>query len=291
MHILLVMNPKAGAAATARVGLPRLAELLDGHTLEVARPPTAADAEAAARRAIAAGCTRVLVGGGDGTVNGILPALLHTEAALGILPVGTVNVLARELHVPLELEPALQTAITGTPKQVDVGQANGKPFVLMAGLGFDARVVADVTPRDKEIFGPLAYITAGIGALANHRSSRFTLAMDDFTVQVPAWLMIVGNAASYAYELTLSPEARMDDGLLDVCLFAEQTALDRLTQLAATAVGLHTRHPNVILFRTRALRITADPPVAVQLDGDPAGQSPVEIGVLPGALKVMTPGA
>jgi diacylglycerol kinase (ATP) len=290
MRILLVLNPKAGAAGNARVALPQLAALLDGHLMEVARPQSADAAEAVVRRAVADGCTRVLVGGGDGTVNSVLPALLGTDAALGILPVGTVNVLARELRIPLELEPALQTAIAGTPRQIDVAEANGKPFVLMAGLGFDARVVADVDPRDKEIFGPLAYITAGIGALANHKSSRFTIEMADLCVQVPAWLMIVANAGYYAYELTLTPETRIDDGLLDVCLFAEQSALDRLTQLAATAVGLHPRHPNITIFRTDALRVTADPPVAVQLDGDPAGASPVDIRVLPGALTVMTPG-
>lgn len=289
MRILLLLNPKAGGTTAARVTLPRLAALLGGHTLEVALPTDAAQAEAAARQAVADGVDRILVGGGDGTINSILPAVQNTPVVLGILPIGTVNVLARELHIPLDLDAALQVALQGAPRRLDLGLANGHPFVLMAGLGFDARVVAEVAPRDKEMFGPLAYITAGLGALANHKCSRFDITIDDMTVQVPAWLMIVGNASYYAYALTLSPEARMDDGLLDVCLFGEQSALDRLTQLLATAVGLHARHPNVTLFRARALRVAAQPPVAIQLDGDSAGASPVEIGVLPGALTVMTP--
>ncbi|OPZ85879.1 MAG: Diacylglycerol kinase [bacterium ADurb.Bin429] len=289
MHILLILNPKAGNMATARVALVELAAILSGHTLEVALPTSATAAEAVAREAVAARFDRILVGGGDGTVNSVLPALVGSETALGILPVGTVNVLAREFRIPLTVEGALKVALHGAPRRVDLGQANGKPFALMAGLGFDARVVADVVPELKKLIGPFAYVTAGLQALAVYKSSQFRISMDDVTVTVPAWLMIVGNAAYYTYELALSPDARMDDGLLDVCIFGEQTALDRVTQLMATAVGLHTQHPNVTLFRTRSLSISADPPVHLQLDGDHAGSSPVEITLLPKALTVMTP--
>ncbi len=289
MRILLILNPKAGNIPAARVALVELAAMLSGHALEMALPASAAEAEAAARAAVAAGFARVLVGGGDGTVNSVLPALAGSDTALGILPVGTVNVLAREFRIPLTLESALKVALQGTPRRVDLGQANGKPFALMAGLGFDARVVADVMPELKTLIGPFAYVTAGLQALAVHKSSQFRLTMDALTVTVPAWLMIVGNAAYYTYELSLSPDARMDDGLLDVCIFGEQTALDRVTQLMATAVGLHAQHPNVTLFRASTLRIAAQPDVHVQLDGDPAGSTPLDISVLPKALTVMTP--
>ncbi len=290
MRILLILNPNAGSTATSRVAIQDLAAALVGHTLEVALPENGAQAEDAARSAVGQGYERILVGGGDGTVNSVLPALAGSETALGILPVGTVNVLAREFRIPLELDGALKVALHGTPRRVDLGQANGHPFALMAGLGYDARVVADVVPELKKLIGPFAYVTAGLQALAVHKSSQFHIEMDDLSVQVPAWLMIVGNAAYYTYELSLSPDARMDDGMLDVCIFAEQTALDRLTQLFAAAVGLHAQHPNVTIFRTSSLRITAEPRVQLQLDGDPAGTTPVEISVLPGALTVMTPG-
>jgi YegS/Rv2252/BmrU family lipid kinase len=289
MRILLVMNTTAGGAAETRVSITDVARMLAGHTLEVARADSPAATETAVRAAVAAGVDRVLVGGGDGTIHAVLPALVGSATALGILPVGTVNVLARELQIPLDLESALRIALDGTPRRIDLGCADGRPFALMAGLGFDARVVADTVPRLKELFGAVAYVTTGLQALAVYRSSQFHVTMDDLDATFPAWLMIVGNATFYAYELSLSPDARIDDGLLDVCIFAETSALDRLTQLFATFVGLHPLHPNVSIFRTHRLHVTAEPPVCVQLDGDVAGTSPVEIGILPGALTVMTP--
>jgi diacylglycerol kinase family enzyme len=102
-------------------------------------------------------------------------------------------------------------------------------------------------------------------------------------------VIVVGNASYYAYEVPMNPDARMDDGMLDLCIFAEEHALDRLSQIGAVFTGQHLKHARVSRLRAKHVHIEADPPIHLQLDGDPAGASPVEISVLPSALHIVTP--
>ena len=204
------------------------------------------------------GFERVIVFGGDGTVDSVLPALAGSTTALGILPAGTANVLAREFHLPKGTKEALEIALYGNPRKIDLGMANGKYFALMAGLGFDAQVVSMVVPELKKILGPLAYVTSGLQSLSSYPKHQFQITMDDYSTTFCAWLIIVGNATTYGYDLAISPDSRIDDGLLDICIFGENNVFDRVTQLLATTVGLHSKHPNVTIFRTKSLHINSD---------------------------------
>lgn len=289
MRIVLITNPIAGGSSRTRIDLLEWAELLRGHRLEIVAPATPEETQAVVRQAVAEGVDRVLAAGGDGTVNVVTAGLAGTDVPLGILPMGTVNVLAREFGIPLDATEALQIALTGQPRRVDLGMANGQPFTLMAGMGFDAKVVHEVIPSLKELFGPLAYVTAGLQALVHYKPSQFHLCVDGIDLSLPAWLVIVGNAGSYTYQFAMAPDARMDDGMLDICLFAERTALDRITQIGAAMIGQHVHHPNVSYLRARRLRVEADPPVPLQLDGDAAGTSPVDISIRPAALSIIVP--
>lgn len=291
MRALFILNPAAGGGRFARqITELELSARMHGHAIDVVTPTSADETICAARAGLTGGYDRILVGGGDGTVNGVATVLAGTKMPLGILPLGTVNVLARALGIPLDPQQALLVALGHTERRIDVGTANGQPFLLMGGLGFDGQVIAEVTLRQKELFGPLAYIAAGLQVLTRHKPSDFHIeAPGRAAVDVPAWLVIVANAGLYAYDLSITPEAQMDDGLLDICLFAERNVLDRLTELGAVLTGLHSLHPNVTLFRASRLHITASPNVPLQLDGDPAGISPVTFAVQPGALRVATP--
>jgi YegS/Rv2252/BmrU family lipid kinase len=283
------MNMSAGSSSRHRADLLQETAQRLGHTLDLALPQTPDETTAAVRHAVASGYERVLCAGGDGTLNLVASALLDTDCPLAIIPTGTANLLARELNIPLDPEQALRVAFAGPVRYLDVGMANGQPFLLMAGLGFDAQVVSEIVPHFKDYFGPLAYITAGLQVLARYKPSQFHLEVGGNQLVLPAWLVVVGNASHYGYELSLSPTARMDDGLLDVCIFAEHSAFDRLSQIGAVFAGLHEKHPNVRSFQTSHLTITAEPRVQLQLDGDLVGQSPVEIGMRASALPVVVP--
>jgi YegS/Rv2252/BmrU family lipid kinase len=289
MRILLIINPKAGASSRNQVDLLGWTARFAGHTLTVEAPQNAEDAVEVALRGAAEGYDRILAAGGDGTINRVVSALAETEVPLGIIPLGTVNVLARELGIPLDPVKALQVALGDRTRRLDLGTANGQYFTLMAGMGFDAKVVAEIVPRLKELFGSLAYVTAGLQTLARYKPSQFYLTFNDRTIRVPAWLLVVGNASYYTYQLSIASGARMDDGLLDIIVFGEQNALDRLSQIGAVFIGQHARHPNIRFFQAPALSVSAEPSVRLQLDGDTVGSSPVEIGVRHQALCVMVP--
>ncbi|MHB9023868.1 MAG: diacylglycerol/lipid kinase family protein [Armatimonadota bacterium] len=290
MRILLILNPGAGGGSGSNyINSWRRTGAAEGHDLEIVVPSTPQKIPQLIRRACQHGVDRILMAGGDGTINHALSAVIECDIPLGIVPVGTANVLAREFGIPLAPEQAFRVACTGKVRRVDLGRANDRLFALTAGLGFDAQVITEIVPRLKDLFGPLAYITAGIQVLTRFKSSLFQLQFDGKELIVPAWMLIVSNAGYYAYQLTVSPAARIDDGLLDVVIFAEQSALDRLAQIGATVIGQHIKHPNVRYFQVRNLQVVANPPVRLQLDGDEAGSSPVDFSVLPGVLQVIAP--
>lgn len=289
MRILLIINPKAGSSGRNQVDLLSWLAQFAGHTLTVEAPKDADAATTIARHGVEAGYDRILAAGGDGTINRVVSALAETAVPLGIIPIGTVNVLARELGIPLDPVKALQIALGHRTRCLDLGVANGQYFTLMAGMGFDAKVVSEIVPRLKDLFGSLAYVTAGLQTLARHKPSQFYLTFDGKTIRFPAWMLVVGNASYYAYQLTVTPNARMDDGLLDIIVFGEQNALDRLSQIGAVFLGQHVKHPNIRYFQVSALSIAAEPRVHLQLDGDPVGKSPVEISMKHKALRVMVP--
>jgi YegS/Rv2252/BmrU family lipid kinase len=231
----------------------------------------------------------VIVAGGDGTINAVLPALAGSGFALGIVPAGSVNVLARELAIPRSLRRAAEVAAAGKVRRVDLGMAGGRPFALMAGLGFDAAVVGSVAPDLKNVLGSFAYVTRGLRLLATHSPSHFRIAADGGSFQTEAWLAVVANASRYTYRWRLAPEAQIDDGWLDLCLFQSSSPGRTAGQVIAALAGRHAEHPGVLHLRAREMQFESDPPVKVQLDGDAVGETPVDVRVAPKALSVLVP--
>ena len=292
MKALLVANPNAGRIG-GEAGPVRLAQRLQDAGLETHAVPAGvvgavADALRQAIRREPEGQVRVIVAGGDGTIHAALPVLVETGVPLAILPVGSVNVLARELGLPRELDAAIAVARDGIPRRVDVGIANGQPFALMAGIGFDAAVVRAVARPVKRLVGSLAYVTSGLRLLPSYPPSRFLILADGRQVEAQAWLAVVANAARYTYGWRIAL-ARIDDGWLDLCLFRGQSTAERIGQVIAVLRGRHSTHPGVAHLRARQFRFECEPPAPLQLDGDPAGTTPVEVGLLRSALTVLVP--
>jgi len=290
-HGLLVVNPASGQGR-ARRGADRVAGWLDefGLHVEVVTTRSPEDATALGQRAAAGGgWERVVVCGGDGTVSSLAAGLVGSAVPMAVIPAGTANCLARELEIPRSLREACRVAATGGLRRIDVGLANGRPFALMAGVGFDGEVVRRIGPQVKDLLGAFGYVVTGLRVLAEFRPARMTLATQEGQAELSAWLVVVSNAATYAHYWHLTPEASFEDGWLDVCVFAESDLPGSLGQLAGALSGHHLEHPQVRHLRTREIRIEADPTVSVQLDGDPAGATPVAITIRPRALSVIVP--
>ena len=289
---VVILNPIAG-----RKRIPGLEKRLErafcrhGIPCEILLTRKAGDATALAREAVQQGADLVVAAGGDGTVNEVVNGLVGTNTPLGIIPLGTVNVLARELGIPLAAHKAIKTIAEGSPKPIDVGIANGRCFTLMAGFGFDAEVVTNVLQPIKDWIGASAYILKGLETLAKCQATEITLEMPEETYSAKAFLVVVANVSTYGYNLHIAPMAAPDDGFLDICVF-ERPITDRIgfmRQVAEVFINRHMYHKAVRFFRTTQVTLRSEPEVFVHLDGDPFGKTPVEISIRPQILPVIRP--
>ena len=161
----------------------------------------------------------------------------------------------------------------------------------MAGIGFDAEAVKEVPPDVKGLIGAPAYVLSGLKALAQLPPSlSYRMRLDGPLLVSRGLMLVVANAASYAGPLTIAPKGSIEDGLLDVCLFRERGRLAFLLQFLRVLLGRRSDDPRLLYLNGRKLNVECRPPAAVQLDGDYFGRTPVEISVLPAALRVVRPG-
>jgi diacylglycerol kinase (ATP) len=247
-----------------------------------------------ARIALAAGADVVLVCGGDGTIRHVAHVLAGSGTPLGLLPAGTGNLLARNLAIGLgDPVRAARIALCGKNRAVDVGRvfiddrAEEQVFMVMAGVGFDAAIMAGAPHQLKSRLGPLAYFVSGIRALSGPRAS-IALAVDG-RIAPPHQVrtVVVGNCGKLLAGLVLMPAARVDDGLLDVVSIGPR---DIFGWLAVTARVLARRcrgHQIVQHWQGRTVIISAEAPQLAQLDGDPVGEvRGLRMSIDPGALLV-----
>jgi diacylglycerol kinase (ATP) len=245
--------------------------------------------ERLAREAVRSGVDLVLASGGDGTVTACVSGVAGSGVPLGVLPCGTGNLLARNLGLPLSLDEALAVALTGSDRRLDVGMANGRPFVVMAGIGFDAEMLDGADERLKNRVGWAAYVLSALRQL-RERPVRMVLRADSGPRQ-RRWAngVIIGNVGSLQGNVSLLPDAVPDDGVLDVAVLAAWgwTGWLRL----ATDVLLRRRTGRVAHLTCRELVADASRARRWEVDGEVAGFTRrLRVTVEPGRLLVRVPG-
>jgi diacylglycerol kinase family enzyme len=217
-----------------------------------------------------------------------------------VLPCGTANVWAQELGLPLPrryalrggwLAQAARALAKSEVRPVDLGRANGSHFLLWAGIGLDAYITAQVNPGWlKRTFGAPGYILDTLISAARFRSVRARLMLDADAVEDRLLLAIVSNVQLYAGGVVrLDARARLDDGLMEAWAFRGEGLGDALAHLLRARRGRHWGAPGVWHGRIRRIIVETDPPALVHLDGDPLLRTPVEIEVVPGALRALIP--
>lgn len=297
MKTLVIFNPGAGQR-NARRELERALELLTKRGWELAQRETRAKGDALhyAQEAVSSGYETVIVAGGDGTVNEVVNGLVGSGVALGILPLGTGNVWAREIGMPFptplrppHLLAGARTLAEGHIYAADLGQAGGRTFLLWAGVGFDAQVVENLNPRLKRYLGPLAYIFSGLSIARNSLGTPVTLTIDGEELSRKVRFIEISNVRLYAAILRLAPEACLDDGLLEITLFKGEGFLALIRHFFKMLICHHLRDPQVERYKGKEVRLTAASPLPVQVDGDYLGTTPLECIVLPQALRVIIP--
>ncbi len=241
--------------------------------------------------AVRAGAGLVVACGGDGTVMACAGALAGSGVPLALLPAGTGNLLAHNLGLPVAPADALEVVVHGAVRRVDVGRVEGGGcFTVMAGMGFDAAMMQGAPDGLKRRLGWPAYAVSGLRRLRDRRMRLWLTVDDDPPRRVRARTVLVGNVGTLRGGVTLLPDARPDDGLLDVLVLAPRTLRD----WAAVATHLLRRRRGdtgqVSRHRARRVRVEADRPEPRQLDGDPlAPGRRLDVRVDPGALLVRVP--
>jgi len=243
------------------------------------------------KQAVDEGCAVVFVCGGDGTVMAAATALAGSGVPMAIVPFGTGNLLARNLGLPLDDEAsALRIGVHGTTRQIDVGAIEGKRFVVMAGLGFDAAIMRDAPERLKKTVGWPAYVVSGIKHMRGRRIS-VTITIDDGEpIERRVRTVLVGNVGRLQGGLLLLPNARPDDGVLDIAVLAPRNAMDwaRLTRRVVGRKDVPDRRME--RFRGEHVVIEASRAQPRQLDGDLIEDAEVmDIQIEAGALAVRVP--
>ena len=253
------------------------------------------DAERIAREAVDEGFTTLIAAGGDGTINEVVNGLVaarNPEVRLGILPVGTMNVFAVELGIPLNsLEKAWEVIVKDHVRHLDLPVCTtaeeSRCFVQLAGVGLDAEVVRRTTRESKKALGPLSYLLS-LAQVAGVKPPPVTLESEDGTVRTGSFVLI-GNGRFYGGPFKMFRQGSHCDGLIDVLVFRNQSPWDLLRYMHAILIGQHAELGDVEYFQTTSLSLHSESPVPYELDGEMAGYLPLSLRVEKGALPVLAP--
>src|SRR5216110_3868658 len=284
---VVILNPTAGNPETLRAWQERVESVTRGCPIRVTSHP--GEAEALARRAVEEGFARIVAAGGDGTVTQVANGLAGSNAALGLLPMGTVNVFAMELGLPLHNQQLCWEIIEGANNRlVDLPSANGKCFVQLAGVGLDAQVVKETSLASKRSFGPLSYLISA-AQIAARQPPKLYIESESGSVGEGSFVLI-GNGRLYGGPFPFFKRALIDDGLLDVVVFKRIGYLDIIRYLQEVIFSSSISMPELEYFQTKRLRVSSDDEVPVEVDGELIGTCPVEFRVRERGLRVLAPG-
>lgn len=278
--ITIIINP-AARSERARTAWEKIGSLSSARVEPTTAP---GDARRLAQRAAAEGCRIVVAAGGDGTINEVVNGIAGSQSALGILPVGTMNVFATELGLPSDLEEAWEIIEAGSTREIDLAQANDHYFAQLAGVGLDAQVVERTTTEFKKNFGPLSYLI-NAAQLASHKPPRLRVESEGVTRE--GSFVLIGNGRYYGAPLKVFTDASLDDGLLDVIVAKNAGHLDLVRYFTGVVTGIHPEFEDIDYFHTRELLVTSPDDVPVEVDGELAGKLPVTFRIAPHRLRVV----
>jgi YegS/Rv2252/BmrU family lipid kinase len=287
-RLLIIYNPAAGRRRKRRFDdvVARLQAL--GCLITISQTSGPGDARRLAGEADTRHFDVLVVAGGDGTVNEAINGLGDADLPLALMPLGTSNVLAAEIGLRGDPARVAETIASGVPRPISVGVANGHRFVLMAGVGFDAHVVATVDLRLKRWVGRSAYGLAIIRQLWRFSFPHYTVRVDG--AEWPVLSVIVASARRYGGPFVCAPDAGLDDPVFRVCLFERSSRLALAGYVVALFAGFLPRMPGFRILPAGRVEITGPAADPVQADGDVIARLGVTIERLPNALSLIFPG-
>jgi len=322
MQAELIYNP-SGGQVVVRHELDNVAAFLHRYGWSVTLRETSKPLEATelARQAANRGARVVIAAGGDGTVNEVANGLVNTDAALGVLPVGTTNSWALQMGIPAlnPLLPGSQAAkmiaaleervalplpanyyrkvlldaarvlVEGHTVAVDMGKLSGRYFLMWAGIGFDAAIARSVPLKEKKALGSWAYVLPAIESAFQYSSTDACLNVDGKVVKVTTPFIVVSNIQLYGGMIAIGARACVNDGKLDVCIFKGGGFLTFVQQAAKVLAQKHLEDPQVEYYQCHEIAVESARPLPVHVDGEPFASTPVAIHTVHSSLKVIVP--
>jgi diacylglycerol kinase (ATP) len=322
MQAELIYNPNGGQVVVRH----EIAEAVGflsrrGWTVVCRETTEPKEATELARQAVLRGAKVVIAAGGDGTVSEVANGLLHTDAALGVLPVGTTNSWALQMGIPAlnpwspgtnvvklvaDLEEriarplpanyyrtvilnAAHVLVEGHTVAVDMGEISGRYFLMWAGIGLDAAILASISLREKKTLGSWAYLFTTIGAIGRGSSTDIRLNLDGKVIKVSTQQIIISNIQLYGGIMVIGAKALVNDARLDVCIFKGDSFFTFIQHALKVLSHQHLRDPKIEYYQCSEIIVESDRAMPVHVDGEPFTKTPVTIRTVPSALKVIVP--
>ena len=287
ISVWFVVNPISGTTDKSRI-VNLIPEYMEAKRFDVKIWYTEFKGHAAqiARQAVEEGVDVVVAVGGDGTVNEIARCLIHTNTALGIIPCGSGNGLARHLFIPMNPEGALQVLSTCTIEALDYGMINETPFFCTCGVGFDAFVSSKFAKSERR--GLLTYIDNTLREGLRYKPDTYEIEIDGETQHYKAFLIACANASQYGNNVFIAPQASMSDGLMDV------TIMEPFTMLEAPQIAIQLfnktidKNSRIRTFKCKSMRIHRSTPGVIHFDGDPKDEGiDIEVRLVPKGIHMV----
>lgn len=231
----------------------------------------------------------VVICGGDGSVNAAIPALTEFKLPIGIIPLGTSNNLSRNLGIPIDIDEACEVIHGGFKKNIDLGKVNDYYFLNVAGMGVSNEVNKTVPSKFKKYFGMIAYIFTAFKVFKNYRRFKADIATSDGKVCLKTIQISVCNGRFFASGMSISPDATIDDGLLDLCSIQTKHWYEIPKVVSDFKLGVIKEEHSAFLKRDANFEISTSKPILIDTDGEIRTQTPAKFSVVPGALEVFIP--
>lgn len=283
--LCLIYNP-AARGEKARMLDSRLRTFARDATIFGSEKP--GDAKRLAAAAVQKGFDTIVAAGGDGTVNEVVNGMADSEASLGILPIGTMNVFAQEIGLPAnQISKCWDLILSGETRSIDLALANNDYFVQLAGVGLDAQALKETDRDVRRTIGPLSYIISAAEIIGRPAPNLFVSSPD--RPNTKASFVLVGNGKYYGGPLSFFRDAKNDDGLLDVLIFKNLGYFEVARYLHEILLG--TQKDDTEYFQTRSIHISSDQDVPVEIDGEVVLQTPIHFEISGKQLRVIAPPA
>lgn len=290
MHLKVIYNPTAGRGK-ARRWVRDVEELLRARGARADCEATTGpdDLVRIAAESSRAGYDRVVVMGGDGTLNLAVREFDLEKGTLALIPTGSGDDFARVIGIPRTIREACENVVSGVVREVDVALANNLRYLGVAGLGFDSEVADYANRNVKFLRGSAVYLYAILRVLPRFTPRLVSIRSDNGTREQPIMFAAIGNTRQYGGGIKITPDAIVDDGLLDLCIVHETTRVQLLKTLPLAYSGAHVKSPFVEIGRGREFHFASDRSMAVYADGEPLTRTPVSFSICPQKLRVVVP--